>query len=135
MDLLRIRRENLTSVQTYAGTFGLLIHEIYGDRDHDFVNVGARKMGPWGDKEPRWSSDEKHRIAAFAGERDAAGAPAPVFTEASRCSDEVEYFARRMSDAELEQYARWTSKRPLLSFAIVLAAIFLIEGAMRLAGF
>lgn len=57
------------------------------------------------------------------------------FTERSRASDEVKYFERGgMTDAELAQYARRTTKRPLLCFAIIAASPFITEGLCRLFG-
>lgn len=62
-------------------------------------------------------------------------APAPRFTEAMRPTNEIDYFEKGgMTDAELEQYARRTTKRPLLCFAIIAAAPFIIEGLCRLFG-
>lgn len=62
-------------------------------------------------------------------------APAPRFTEATRTANEIEYFEKGgMTDAELEQYARRTTKRPLLCFAIVAAIPFIAEGLCRLFG-
>jgi hypothetical protein len=61
--------------------------------------------------------------------------PAPRFTEATRPSNEIDYFTDGgMSDAELEQYARRTTKRPLLCFAIIAATPFIAEGVCRLLG-
>ncbi|SDR18537.1 hypothetical protein SAMN05443245_3400 [Paraburkholderia fungorum] len=60
---------------------------------------------------------------------------APRFTAATRATNEIEYFADGgMSDAELEQYARRTTKRPLLCFAIIAAIPFIAEGICRLLG-
>lgn len=57
------------------------------------------------------------------------------FTKQSRARDEVEYFARGgMTDAELAQYARRTTKRPLLCFAAIAASPFIAEGLCRLFG-
>lgn len=62
-------------------------------------------------------------------------APAPRLTEATRTANEIDYFANGgMSDAELEQYARRTTKRPLLCFAAIAATPFIIEGLCRLFG-
>ncbi|MBW0450874.1 hypothetical protein [Paraburkholderia phenoliruptrix] len=62
-------------------------------------------------------------------------APAPRFTEATRAANEIDYFADGgMTNAELEQYARRTTKRPLLCFAILAAAPFVVEGVCRLLG-
>jgi hypothetical protein len=62
-------------------------------------------------------------------------APAPRLTEATRTTNEIDYFANGgMSDAELEQYARRTTKRPLLCFATIAATPFIIEGLCRLFG-
>jgi hypothetical protein len=62
-------------------------------------------------------------------------APAPRFTEATRTANEIDYFTDGgMTDAELEQYARRTTKRPLLSFAILAASPFIVEGLCRLFG-
>ena len=52
----------------------------------------------------------------------------------TRSRDEVEYSVRRMTDAELEQYARRTTKRPALCFAFLVAAPFIAEGICRLLG-
>lgn len=55
------------------------------------------------------------------------------FTEKSRPSNEVEYFANGgLTDAELEQYARRTSKRPGLCLLILLAMPFVAEQLCRL---
>jgi hypothetical protein len=57
------------------------------------------------------------------------------FTEATRPADEIDYFEKGgMTDAELEQYARRTTTRPLLCFAMIAAAPFIIEGLCRLFG-
>jgi hypothetical protein len=62
-------------------------------------------------------------------------APAPRFTEATRPANEIEYFEKGgMTDAELEQYASRTTKRPLLCFAIIAAMPFIGEGLCRLFG-
>ncbi|SDR47299.1 hypothetical protein [Paraburkholderia tuberum] len=62
-------------------------------------------------------------------------APAPRFTEATRPANEIDYFAAGgMTDAELEQYARRTTKRPLLGFAIIAASPFVVELICRLLG-
>ncbi|WP_321953144.1 hypothetical protein [Paraburkholderia bannensis] len=41
---------------------------------------------------------------------------------------------RPLTDAELARYARWTAKRPLLSFALLVALPFIGEGVCRLLG-
>lgn len=41
---------------------------------------------------------------------------------------------RPLTDAELAQYACWTAKRPLLSFAALAALPFIGEGICRLLG-
>ncbi|MEP9322346.1 hypothetical protein PPMP20_04285 [Paraburkholderia phymatum] len=58
----------------------------------------------------------------------------PLHSAASRMFDEVEYFASMppLSDAEQAQYARRTTKRPLLCFAILAALPFIAEGVCRL---
>ncbi|TDY26270.1 hypothetical protein B0G81_6780 [Paraburkholderia sp. BL6665CI2N2] len=57
------------------------------------------------------------------------------FTAESRTTDELDYYARGgMSDAELAQYARRTTKRPLICFAVLLLAPFITEAICRLAG-
>lgn len=62
-------------------------------------------------------------------------APAPRFTEATRPANEIDYFADGgMSDAELEQYARRTTTRPLLCFAMLAASPFITEGVCRYFG-
>ncbi|MGY6206247.1 hypothetical protein [Paraburkholderia strydomiana] len=62
-------------------------------------------------------------------------APAPRFTEKTRAKNEIEYFADGgMTDAELEQYARRTTKRPCLCFAFLAASPFILEGICRLLG-
>jgi hypothetical protein len=62
-------------------------------------------------------------------------APAPRLTEATRTTNEIDYFENGgMTDAELEQYARRTTKRPLLCFALLAASPFIIEGLCRLCG-
>ncbi|WP_144149398.1 hypothetical protein [Paraburkholderia sp. BCC1884] len=62
-------------------------------------------------------------------------APTPRLTEATRTTNEIDYFANGgMSDAELEQYARRTTKRPLLCFAILATVPFIVEGICRLLG-
>ncbi|MBB5444616.1 MULTISPECIES: hypothetical protein [unclassified Paraburkholderia] len=61
--------------------------------------------------------------------------PAPKFTEETRARNEIDYFVDGgMTDAELEQYARRTTKRPLLCFAVLAAAPFIVEGICRLLG-
>ncbi|MFM0689271.1 hypothetical protein PQQ77_25075 [Paraburkholderia strydomiana] len=62
-------------------------------------------------------------------------APAPRFTEKTRTANEIDYFADGgMTDVELEQYARRTTMRPLLCFAILAASPFIVEGVCRLFG-
>lgn len=62
-------------------------------------------------------------------------ATAPRLTEATRTINEIDYFEKGgMTDAELEQYARRTTKRPLLCFAAIAASPFAAEGLCRLFG-
>jgi hypothetical protein len=62
-------------------------------------------------------------------------APAPRLTEATRTTNEIDYFEKGgMTDAELEQYARRTTKRPLFCFAVIAASPFAIEGLCRIFG-
>jgi hypothetical protein len=57
------------------------------------------------------------------------------FTEQTRAKNEIDYFADGdITDAELEQYARRTTKRPLLCFLILAASPFIVEGICRLLG-
>ncbi|BEU21600.1 hypothetical protein [Paraburkholderia sp. 22B1P] len=57
------------------------------------------------------------------------------FTPRSRATDEIDYFENGgMTDAELEQYSRRTTKRPLVCFAILAAVPFVAEGICRLLG-
>lgn len=58
----------------------------------------------------------------------------PLHTIATRVVDEVEHFASMppLTDAELAQYSRRTTKRPLLCFAMIAAVPFAIEGVCRL---
>ena len=49
----------------------------------------------------------------------------PAHTEQTRVRDEVDLFCEPLTDAELAQYARRTSKRPALCLmAVIAAAIF-----------
>ncbi|MEK6294410.1 MAG: hypothetical protein V4793_24090 [Paraburkholderia tropica] len=41
---------------------------------------------------------------------------------------------RPLTDAELARYARWTAKRPLLSFIAIASLPFIGEGVCRLLG-
>lgn len=59
-------------------------------------------------------------------------APHFHFTAASRPADEAEYFARDLTDAELAQYARRTTKRPLLCFLAIAAMPFVAECLCRM---
>ncbi|PQV51005.1 hypothetical protein [Paraburkholderia sp. BL21I4N1] len=60
---------------------------------------------------------------------------APRFTEATRPANEITYFENGgMTDAELAQYARRTTKRPLVCFAVIAASPFVAEGLCRLLG-
>ena len=62
-------------------------------------------------------------------------APAPRFTAETRTKNELDYFVDGgMTDAELAQYARRTTKRPLLCFVALAAAPFILEGVCRLFG-
>jgi hypothetical protein len=62
-------------------------------------------------------------------------APAARLTEATRTTNEIDYFENGgMTDAELDRYARRTTKRPLLCFALLAASPFIIEGLCRLFG-
>jgi hypothetical protein len=67
--------------------------------------------------------------------RPRSNAAKPALTVESRTRDEVEYFARgSMTTAELEQYARRTTKRPGVCFVVIAAAPLVIEGLCRLFG-
>ena len=58
---------------------------------------------------------------------------APRFTEATRPTNQTQQSEKAgMTDAELEQYARRTTKRPLLCFALLAASPFIVEGICRL---
>lgn len=62
-------------------------------------------------------------------------APVPRLTEVTRTTNEIDYFANGgMTDAELAQYARRTTKRPLLCFALLVASPFLAEGLCHIFG-
>ncbi|AUT68554.1 MULTISPECIES: hypothetical protein [Paraburkholderia] len=58
----------------------------------------------------------------------------PLHSYATRVVDEVEYFVAMppLTDAELAQYSRRTTKRPLLCFAMLAALPFVVEGVCRL---
>ena len=57
----------------------------------------------------------------------------PLHTIATRVVDEVELFAdsRPLTDEELAQYSRRTTKRPGLAFAVLVALPFATEGLCR----
>ena len=62
-------------------------------------------------------------------------APQLRFAEALPAANEIKHFENDgMSDAELEQYARRTTKRPLLCFAAIAASLFAPELICRLLG-
>jgi hypothetical protein len=72
-------------------------------------------------------------LPQLSAPRQRSDAAKPALTIKSRMRDEVEYFARGgMTDAELEQYARRTAKRPGLCFAALAASPFVIELLCRL---
>ena len=58
----------------------------------------------------------------------------PLHSLATRVVDEVEHFAdsRPLTDEELAQYARRTTKRPGLAFATLAALPFAAEGLCHL---
>ena len=58
----------------------------------------------------------------------------PLHTLATRVVDEVELFAdtRPLTDEELAQYARRTTKRPGLAFAALASLPFVTEGLCHL---
>lgn len=128
MNLIRIPVANLNTAVEGAHLMGLQIDEVYGDQDGRFVNIGGRVSGPRGNHERRWNPHERMVLAQLL-----ANEPPALLTVESRCRDEVAYFADGLTDAELEQYARRTTKRPLLCLALLAAAPFIAEGLCRLA--
>jgi len=61
----------------------------------------------------------------------------PLHTAATRVSDEASYFADSLpplTDAELAQYERHTTKRPLICSAALVALPFIAEGVCRALG-
>lgn len=56
----------------------------------------------------------------------------PLHTAASRNRDEADHFYEPLTDAELAQIARRTSRRPGLCLLFLLASPFLLEALARL---
>jgi hypothetical protein len=129
MHLIRIPLTNLSTAISGAELMGLHIDEVYGDADGRFVNIGGRVSGPRGNHERRWTPSERMVLAQLL-----ANETPPALTVESRCRDEVEYFGSRLTTAELEQYSRRTTKRPLLCLALIAASPFIIEALCRLFG-
>ncbi|MGF6643142.1 hypothetical protein [Paraburkholderia sp. GAS82] len=134
MDLIRIRKENLSGAITFADLLGLTVDEIYGDRDDRYINIGARQKGPIGNRMRRWTDDERRRMTAFLCDETDRRRPQFTYSAKSRCRDEVSYFAGRMTTAELQQFERRTTKRPLICLAAIVAAHFVAEGICRFLG-
>jgi hypothetical protein len=130
MDLIRIPLVNLAAAADGARLMGLQIDQVCGDADARYINIGARQAGPRGDREPRWTPMQRAAMARLLAHE------APVsLTLESRCGDEVAYFANGgMTTEELHQYARRTTRHPLLCLGIIVMAPFVIEGLCRLLG-
>jgi 3-oxoacyl-ACP reductase-like protein len=59
MDLIRIRVTKLDTAAKVAQGMGLIIDQVCGDQDKAYVNIGARRAGPWGNHEPRWTDEQR----------------------------------------------------------------------------
>jgi hypothetical protein len=59
MDTIRIRASKLDTAAKIAQGMNLIIDQVYGDKDHAYVNIGARRAGPWGNHEPRWTPEQR----------------------------------------------------------------------------
>ncbi|MFM0101969.1 hypothetical protein PQR01_00275 [Paraburkholderia rhynchosiae] len=59
MDLIRIRATKLDTAAKIAQGMGLIIDQVYGDKDKAYVNIGARRAGIRGNHEPRWTAEQR----------------------------------------------------------------------------
>jgi hypothetical protein len=66
MNLIRIRATKLDTATKVAQGMGLIIDQVYGDQDSAYVNIGARRAGPRGNHEPRWTDEQ---LAEFLNRR------------------------------------------------------------------
>ena len=62
---VRIVRTNLLHASAKAIGMGLVIDQIYGCDSPRHLEVGARRAGPMGNHEPRWTDAEREQFAAF----------------------------------------------------------------------
>lgn len=61
---VRIVTMNLVAAKHAAARMGLIIDEIYGNADKRHFDVSARRSGPRGNHEPRWTNAEREQFAA-----------------------------------------------------------------------
>lgn len=59
MDTIKIRRTDFLKAKMLAAEMGLYLDRIYGDVDDRYMEVGARKIGPKGNHEPRWTDAQR----------------------------------------------------------------------------
>lgn len=62
MDLIRIRATKLDTAAKIAQGMGLIIDQVYGDKDKAYVNIGARRAGIRGNHEPRWTDEQREEF-------------------------------------------------------------------------
>lgn len=63
MNLIRIRATSLGKAEMIAQAMNLTIDQIYGDKSKEHVNIAARKTGPMGNHEPRWTDEQRAEFA------------------------------------------------------------------------
>jgi hypothetical protein len=59
MDTIRIRASKLDTAAKIAQGMSLIIDQVYGDKDHAYVNIAARRAGVMGNHEPRWTPEQR----------------------------------------------------------------------------
>lgn len=59
MNTIRIRAAKLNVANMIAQAMGLVVDQVYGDKDKAYVNIGARHAGPMGNHEPRWTDEQR----------------------------------------------------------------------------
>lgn len=58
MDTIKINTTDLARAHSIANEMGLIIDHMYGGLGKT-MSVGARKMGPRGNHEPRWTETQR----------------------------------------------------------------------------
>lgn len=132
---ITIRTADLGKAQNLARMYDLIIDNMLGGL-RETMEIKARHCGPRGNHEPTWTDEQRSLFQLMVGVTTASPADVtPKLTEETRVANELDYFANgALTDAELAQYARRTSKRPGLCLLALLAAPFVTEALCRLAG-